>query len=51
MGKVAIFHVVVANGTHFVYIAKAAVVVGQHKAIATNEFACAASTKDADAFA
>ena len=51
VSEVAVFHVVVANSTHLVYVAKAAVVVGKYQAFRTYYFARATSTKDTNALA
>ena len=49
--KVAVLQVVVLHGAHGVYVAEAAVVVGQHESVGRDHFACAASAEDADTFA
>ena len=51
LGEVAVLQVVVLHGAHGVYITEAAVIVGQHETVGTDEFARAAIAKDADTFA
>ena len=50
-GKIAVLHVVVADAAHFMDIAEAAVVVGQHETVGADNLARAAAAENADALA
>ena len=51
VGEVAVLHVVVADAAHFVHIAEAAVVVGQHQSVGADHLAGTSAAEDADALA
>ena len=51
MSKIAVLHVVMADGAHFMHVAETAVMVGQDETVAAHHLTSTSATENADAFA